>query len=92
MWTRKSETVVRCVAAGSHVVVSNPRPYIQRDYSASILAILNRFRYDISTFNGEKAHSLTNVITMEKTIHDLFDRLELYFEATVRLGLGFSVA
>ncbi|XP_006458873.1 hypothetical protein AGABI2DRAFT_191014 [Agaricus bisporus var. bisporus H97] len=54
----------------------------KRDYSVSILAVLKRFGYDTSTFSGEKVHSLTNVITMQKDIHDVFDRLELYFEAT----------
>ncbi|XP_006458875.1 hypothetical protein AGABI2DRAFT_115848 [Agaricus bisporus var. bisporus H97] len=53
-----------------------------RDYSASILAVLKQFHSDISSFNKEKMHSLMNVITMEKNIHDVFERLELYFEAT----------
>ncbi|KAI9436374.1 hypothetical protein F5148DRAFT_1380312 [Russula earlei] len=52
------------------------------DFSATILAVLQRFHYDITKFNGEKVHSLTNVITLEQNIHDRFDRLELYFEAT----------
>jgi len=52
------------------------------DYSASILAVLSRFCYDISSFNGAKVHSLTNVMTMEKNIHDAFDQLECYLEAT----------
>jgi hypothetical protein len=57
-----------------------------------MLAILKRFRYDISTFNGEKVHYLTNVMTLQHDIHDWFDRLDLYFEATVRLALAFLVA
>ncbi|KAI9509931.1 hypothetical protein F5148DRAFT_1011536 [Russula earlei] len=52
------------------------------DFSATILAVLQRFHYDISKFNGEKVHSLTNVMTLEKNVHDRFDQLELYFEAT----------
>ena len=64
----------------------------QLDYSASILAILKRFCHDISTFNGQKVHSLTNVMTLEKDIHDWFDRLALYFEATVRFALTFPIA
>jgi hypothetical protein len=31
-------------------------------------------------------------MTLEYNIHDWFDRLLLYFEATVRLALTFSVA
>jgi len=59
---------------------SEPNPKL--DYSASILAVLSRFRYDISSFNGEKVHSLTNVMTMQKDMHDAFDRLKFYLEAT----------
>ena len=73
------------------ILVNNSRPNPQLDYSPSVLAVLQRFRYDISTFNGEKVHSLTNVITMQKDIHDLFDRLLLYFEPTVSLAFLYSV-
>ncbi|KAJ3576489.1 hypothetical protein NP233_g397 [Leucocoprinus birnbaumii] len=52
------------------------------DYAATILAFLEPFGYDINSFNGEKVHSLVNVITMDKNTHELFDRLQLYFEAT----------
>ena len=57
--------------------------HAQLDYSASILSVLSRFRYEISSFNGEKVHSLTNVMTMEHNMHDAFDRLKFYLEATV---------
>ena len=49
--------------------------HAQLDYSAPILAVLSRFRYDISSFNGEKIHSLTNVMTMQHDMRDAFDRL-----------------
>ncbi|KAF8138929.1 hypothetical protein EV363DRAFT_553096 [Boletus edulis] len=52
------------------------------DYSASVLAVLKRFGYDIGSFNGENVHCLTNVISMEFNVHEAFDRLKLYFEAT----------
>jgi len=55
---------------------------LKLDYSASLLAILQRFHVDISSFNGEKVHSLTNVITLNHSIHEPFSRLGLYFEAT----------
>jgi hypothetical protein len=58
-------------------------PMPQREYSAFILAVLERFRYDISRFNGERVHSLTNVMTIDHNVHEAFDRLELYFEAVV---------
>jgi HNH endonuclease len=50
-----------------------------------VLAVLQRFDCDIGSFNGERVHSLINVITLEKNIHDAFDRLLFYFEATVGL-------
>jgi hypothetical protein len=53
------------------------------DYSASVLAVLQRFGYDVENLNGPKVHSLFNVMTLEKRVHDWFDRLELWFEATV---------
>ena len=56
----------------------------KKDYAASVLAVLKRFGYDIENLNGLKVHSLYNVMTMEKNVHDYFDRLEIWFEATVR--------
>ena len=56
---------------------------LQKAYSASVLAVLKRFGYDVETLNGLKVHSLFNVMTMEKNAHDWFDRLHLWFEATV---------
>jgi hypothetical protein len=58
------------------------------DYSASILAVLKRFGYDINKFNGENVHSLTNVISVESNVHEAFNRLMLYFEATASLGIA----
>jgi hypothetical protein len=48
-----------------------------------MLAVLKHFGYDVENLNGPKVHSLLNVMTMEKNVHDLFDRLYLWFEATV---------
>ncbi|KAN0138793.1 hypothetical protein V8E53_003181 [Lactarius tabidus] len=45
----------------------------KEDYSASVLAVLPRFG---------KVHSLFNMMTMDKSAHDLFDRLEIWFERT----------
>jgi len=56
---------------------------LQNAYSASVLAILKRFGYDVESLNGPKVHSLFNVMTMQKDVHDWFDRLHLWFEATV---------
>ncbi len=55
----------------------------QENYTASVLAVLQRFGYDVSALNGERVHSLFNVMTMEKNMHEFFNRLELWFEGTV---------
>src|SRR6266851_5492264 len=69
----------------------------QKVYSASVLAVLRRFGYDVENLNGPKVLSLFNVMTMERNAHDschsskrsnkpdLFDRLELWLEATVNV-------
>ena len=79
------------MAASPRVVISNSHSDVQLEYSASILAVLKGFHYDIMGFNGPKVHSLVNVMTMEKNIHEAFDRLELYFEATVSWCFYFSI-
>jgi len=56
---------------------------VQTLYSASFLAVLKRFGYDAEKLDGEKVHSLFNVMTMQHDVYYLFDRLELWFEATV---------
>jgi len=56
---------------------------LQKAYSASVLAVLKHFGYDVESLNGPEVHSLFNVMTMEKNVHDWFDRLHLWFEATV---------
>jgi hypothetical protein len=53
-----------------------------------VLAVLKRFGYDVESINGEKVHSLYNVMTMEFHSHYMFDRLELWFEETVSILLG----
>ncbi|KAF9062237.1 hypothetical protein BDP27DRAFT_1233929 [Rhodocollybia butyracea] len=54
----------------------------KKDYSASVLAVLQRFGYDIKKINGSNVHSLFNILTLDHTIHDFFDRLKCWFEAT----------
>ncbi|KAF8266448.1 hypothetical protein EI94DRAFT_1830627 [Lactarius quietus] len=51
-------------------------------YSASVLAVLKQFGYHSDNPNGEKVHSLFNVMTMQHDVHDFFDRLMLWFEKT----------
>ena len=44
---------------------------------------MQRFGYDVKKLNGPDVHSLFNVMTMEKNVHDWFDRLDMWFESTV---------
>jgi hypothetical protein len=46
---------------------------------------LKRFGYDVETTNGEKVHYLYNVMTMQHSARDFFDRLNLWFEETVNV-------
>ena len=59
----------------------------QKEYSASMLAVLKRFGYDVKSLNGPKVHSLYNVMTMQHDVHDWFDRLDMWFEETVSVVL-----
>ncbi|KAG9225746.1 hypothetical protein CCMSSC00406_0007756 [Pleurotus cornucopiae] len=60
---------------------STPDPN-EKDYAASVLAVLKRFGYDVDTLNGAGVHSLFNVMTLERNVHDMFDQLLLWLEAT----------
>lgn len=40
------------------------------------------FGYDVNELNGPDVHSLRNVMTMQKDVHDRFDHPELWFEST----------
>ncbi|KAF7441301.1 hypothetical protein PC9H_001650 [Pleurotus ostreatus] len=44
---------------------STPDPN-EKDYAASVLAVLKRFGYDVDTLNGAGVHSLFNVMTLER--------------------------
>ena len=56
---------------------------LQKAYSASVLAVLKHFGYDVENLSGPKVHSLFNVMTLQHDAHDFFDRLYLWLEATV---------
>ncbi|KZT08966.1 uncharacterized protein LAESUDRAFT_757151 [Laetiporus sulphureus 93-53] len=62
--------------------VSRPSSPEKNDYSASVLAVLKHFGYDVEKLNGAKVHSLANVMTMQHDVREWFDRLEICFEAT----------
>jgi hypothetical protein len=48
-----------------------------------VLAVLKRFGYDVDNLNGEKVHSLYNVMSLKPDVHESFDSLYFWFEATV---------
>jgi len=39
--------------------------------------------YDVENLNGDRVHSLYNLMSMRRDIHDSFNRLDLWFEETV---------
>ncbi|KAG8947556.1 hypothetical protein FRC04_010606 [Tulasnella sp. 424] len=56
------------------------------DYSATAWPVVERFgQVNVITesLNGPDIHRVENVLTMSLTTHELFDRLELWFEATI---------
>ncbi|KAJ4464853.1 hypothetical protein C8R41DRAFT_859250 [Lentinula lateritia] len=55
----------------------------KKKYAASVLAVLARFGYNVDNLNGSKIHSLFNVMTLVTAVHDYFDQLKLWFEATI---------
>ncbi|KAJ3929362.1 MAG: hypothetical protein NXY57DRAFT_963689 [Lentinula lateritia] len=60
--------------------------------TAPVLAVLERFGYNIDSLNGPKIHSLHNVMSLIPSVHDFFDQL-LWFEATIQhFSLSMSCA
>jgi hypothetical protein len=59
---------------------------IQHEYAASVWAIIQRYGEVLvpDELNGSDIHRLENVMTMDSNKHDLFDKLQLWLEATVR--------
>lgn len=57
----------------------------QHQHAGSLWTILKCFGFgDLpERLNGYGIHSLDNVMTLDPTIHDWFDRLEIWFEAVV---------
>ncbi|KAF8256792.1 hypothetical protein EI94DRAFT_1638264, partial [Lactarius quietus] len=55
----------------AHIVPEST--YFNDDYSASVLAVLEQFRYNVNNLKGKKVHFLINVMTMQHDAHDFFD-------------------
>ncbi|KAJ3914538.1 hypothetical protein F5877DRAFT_50287 [Lentinula edodes] len=75
-------TAINCayiIPASTYFKLSNET---EKDYAASVLAVLARFGYNVDTLDGPKIHSLFNVMTLVTVVHDYFDQLKLWFEAT----------
>ena len=58
----------------------------ERKYAASVWTVMRNFGYkDLpAKLNGTGIHSLDNVMTLDYTVHTLFDNLQLWFEGIVR--------
>ncbi|KAH8828859.1 hypothetical protein DL96DRAFT_1595805, partial [Flagelloscypha sp. PMI_526] len=54
----------------------------EKDYSASVFAVLKCFGYDVIQLDGDRVHSLFNVMTMSYDYRDHFNRLRIWFERT----------
>ncbi|KAF9490002.1 hypothetical protein BDN71DRAFT_1455270 [Pleurotus eryngii] len=65
-----------------NITSRNSTPNPNKDYAASVLAVLRCFGYDVDALNGAGVHSLFNVMTLESNVHDMFDQLLLWLEAT----------
>ncbi|KAF9491642.1 hypothetical protein BDN71DRAFT_1397947 [Pleurotus eryngii] len=63
-------------------------PTHKNKLAASMLSVLKRFGYPVETLNGTGVHSLVNIMTLQSDVHDLFDRLQLWLEATVSILLS----
>ncbi|KAN0139834.1 hypothetical protein V8E53_002496 [Lactarius tabidus] len=92
-WNVTEEEVIAaggvCITRCAHIAPdsmyfneNNLSNKVERGYVASVLAVLQQFGYDIKNTNGNKVHSLYNVMTMELNSHILFNCLELWFEET----------
>jgi len=48
--------------------------------------MMKRFGYDslLDELNGAQVHRLENVMTLDPSVHAMFDQLEIWFTATVR--------
>ncbi|KIM73234.1 hypothetical protein PILCRDRAFT_731746 [Piloderma croceum F 1598] len=56
----------------------------KHQYAASVWAVMERFGQvlGVDELNGADIHRMRNVMTMERGLHDLFDSLGIWFEAT----------
>ena len=58
---------------------------MQHQYAASVWAVMERFGQvlGVDELNGADIHRAENVMTMDMTLHTLFDALGIWLEATV---------
>ncbi|KAJ4466779.1 hypothetical protein C8R41DRAFT_856243 [Lentinula lateritia] len=67
------------IPASTYIKLSNET---KKDYAASVLAVLARFGYNMDNLGWPKIHPLFNTMTLVTVVHDYFDQLKLWFEAT----------
>lgn len=60
---------------------------MQEEYASAAWQILESFGYRgiIQALTGEKIYYLTNILTLDHQLRGWFDKLELWFEPTVRI-------
>ncbi|KXN83403.1 hypothetical protein AN958_01476 [Leucoagaricus sp. SymC.cos] len=60
----------------------------KREYAATMWAVMHRFGYEElpDELNGSKVHRLENVMTLVPGFHMDFDRLDIWFVATVQMN------
>jgi len=86
---RKSERLPRPLSRGLYGVCThifpestNIEPSTNRPYhAATIWAVIGWFGYEKlhAELDGAKIHRLENMMTMQHGIHDLFERLSIWF-------------
>ena len=58
---------------------------VQKAFAVSLRTFLKTFDYDIDTFDGSRSHfhHLSNLLTLDLSHREAFDRFAVYLEATV---------
>jgi hypothetical protein len=58
---------------------------MQHQYASSVWAVMERFGQvlGVDELNGADIHRMENIMTMDMTLHTLFDALGIWLEATV---------
>ncbi|KAF4568099.1 hypothetical protein EYR36_010107 [Pleurotus pulmonarius] len=74
----------RCVISGVYDILAESQlPGISLEQLDAVGEVnTQRANQQVEPFNGVGVHSLVNIMTLARSVHDLFDRLQLWLEAT----------